>query len=378
MMHSIKNSILFFILFYAVPVVYVGSQEVQKNTGSLEYHNTVLLSRVTGTPSVGEDWPSPNNTPQDYDVGGTDLGIIWEMDEGKYGIFFGDTFGSDFAYDSIKSEPTGSNWRSNFLAFSNDHNLADGLTIHSMATDAEGKAREIVYGAKDKSGEGDWTSIPTAAIRANGIDYVHFMNIRSWTGKKGWISNYSGLYRSKDNGETWEKCEGISWGADSNFGQAGYYKKDGYVFMVGTKTGRTSSPRLARFREKDIEDLSRYEYWNGWEKRWIKNDESKADNLFEDTVGELSIIYNTKFKRWIIAYFCADRYNISVRDADEITDSWSEPSELANGKDFPRLYGSFIHPLSADSENLYYLMSKWIPYNVFLMKTEIMLSGKSN
>ena len=41
-----------------------------------------------------------------------------------------------------------------------------------MVTDDKGYAREIIYGGKDSSGNGDWTSIPTAAIRANGIDYV--------------------------------------------------------------------------------------------------------------------------------------------------------------------------------------------------------------
>ncbi len=59
--------------------------------------------------------------------------------------------------------------------------------------DESGKnAREICYGGKDGSGNGDWTSIPTAAIRANGIDYVHYMNIRNWA---GWITNFSSLYK---------------------------------------------------------------------------------------------------------------------------------------------------------------------------------------
>ena len=47
--------------------------------------------------------------------------------------------------------------------------LSDGLTINGATMDESGKnAREICYGGKDGSGNGDWTSIPTAAIRANG------------------------------------------------------------------------------------------------------------------------------------------------------------------------------------------------------------------
>ena len=68
---------------------------------------------------------------------------------------------------------------------------------YTHLTDDKGYAREIIYGGKDSSGNGDWTSIPTAAIRANGIDYVHYFNMRHWT---GWVTNYSGRYKSADNG----------------------------------------------------------------------------------------------------------------------------------------------------------------------------------
>ena len=68
---------------------------------------------------------------------------------------------------------------------------------------------------KRLSGNGDWTSIPTAAIRANGIDYVHYFNMRNWT---GWITNYSGIYKSADNGLTWAKCKDITFSSYSFFG----------------------------------------------------------------------------------------------------------------------------------------------------------------
>jgi hypothetical protein len=339
------------------------------NRRGLVFDKVTRTARVTGRMMNSDAGIyNPNMTDIDYNVGGTDLGIIWEMDKGKYGIFFGDTFGNDFIPNPSAPGPNGGSWRSNVLAFSEDNDMEDGLTFSGMATDARGYAREIVYGAKNSSGNGDWTSIPTAAIRANGIDYVHYMNIRNWT---GWVTNHSGLYYSVDNGQNWDKSDKITWSSNSNFGQAGYYKKDGYVYMVGTETGRFSNPRLARFKEKDIENKAAYEYWNGAEKNWIKGDEARADNLFQDTVGELSVIYSDKFDTWILTYFCEQRYNISVRIAKDISGPWSEPIELANGRDYPQLYGSYIHPVSADSDNLYFLMSMWMPYNVFLMKAEM-------
>ncbi len=326
------------------------------------------IARVTGRPLAGEAFPSPNNTATAWNVGGTDLGVVWEMEPGNYGIFFGDTFGHDFTANPANPGPNGGSWRSNVLAFSADGQLDDGLSLSDMAKDNSGNAREIIYGGKDQSGNGDWTSIPTAAIRANGADYVHYFNIRSWT---GWVTNYSGMYKSVDNGQNWTKCEGVEFSATSNFGQVGYFKRDGYVYMIGTQTGRDSPAHLARFRESDIENRAKYEYWDGTAGQWIRGDESSATVIIDEKVGELSFIYNEKHSKWIIAYFNADRYNITMRTAEEITGPWSEPYELAAGKDYPQLYGSYFHPRSVTGDHLYFLMSVWMPYNVFLMKAEL-------
>ncbi|MDR2039671.1 MAG: DUF4185 domain-containing protein [Bacteroidales bacterium] len=340
----------------------------------LTFSKATYVARVTGDVLAGEmeEFPNSNRTGEDFNIGATDLGIIWEMKNGEYGIFFGDTYGRDHFKDMGDGKvPNYSDWRCNVLVFSNDRNLEDGLTFDGAAMDPTGSAREIIYGAKDQSGTGDWTSIPTGAICANGIDYVHYMNVKNWLKDNDWISNYSGLYRSRDSGRNWEKCENMYWDSGSNFGQVGYWKKDGYVYMMGTETGRKSTARVARFREGDIEEQDQYEYWNEIEKKWIKGDELRATDLFEDTVGELSVIYHKKSRKWIVTYFCGQRYNITVRYADNITGPWSEPQELAHGSEFPQLYGSFIHPLSADGDHLYFLMSRWAPYNVFLMKSEV-------
>lgn len=49
---------------------------------------------------------------------------------------------------------------------------------------------------------------------------------------------------------------------------------------------------------------------------------------------------------------------------------------LANGREYAQLYGSYIHPLSVTGDNLYFTMSMWMPYNVFLMKAELADMGE--
>jgi hypothetical protein len=232
-----------------------------KIDNSAGVHNTVLVisdlkvvSRVTGAENNGHDglpavsYTINNRTDQLYNVGGCDLGIVWEIKPGRYGMFFGDTFGKDFKPNFSSPGPNGGSWRSNVLFFSDDTDLSDGLTISGAATDATGtNAREICFGAKNTSGSGDWTSIPTAAVHANGAEYVHYMNIRTWT---GWISNYSSLYKSTTQGQTWERCYNVSFASRSNFGQVGYFAKDGYVYMIGLSPGVQTSHILPDSRKR--------------------------------------------------------------------------------------------------------------------------------
>ena len=334
---------------------------------SLMFETATCIARVTGAAAPHEPFKNPNATHTTYNVGGTDLGIIWEIDKSRYGLFFGDTYGRYHFESPVVKE---SDWRCNVLAFSKDQHLDDGLTIDGMVIDSLGYAKEIVHSRKDKSGTGDWTSIPTGAIQANGAAYVHYMNVRHWN-SSNWGTNYSALYRSKDKGMTWKPVAGVRFEENSNFGQVGYFKKDGYVYMIGTESGRQSAPRLARFKEQDIEDQQAYEFWSNTDHKWIKGQENRATNLFDDATGELSFIYHKKSRNWILLYFNEKRYEICARYAADLTGEWSAPQRIAHGGAYPKLYGSYIHPLSADNDSIYFLMSVWEPYNVFLMRTKI-------
>lgn len=323
------------------------------------------IARVTGQTISGEGLPNPNKTDQGWDVGGCDLGIIWETDPGNYGIFFGDTFGSDFTPNPNSPGPNGSRWRSNVLGFSKNTDLDQGIVFDNMVAGSDGKAKEILPGAKT----GSTSSIPTAAIRVNGVDYVHCFKVNSWN--PGLSTKYSALYKSTDEGQSWSRIQDVTFSSDSRFALVGFFKKNGYVYMVGTPTYRSKPAYLARFKEEDIENISNYEYWNGTNKEWVKGDENQATVLIGGTVGELSVIYNETYKKWIVAYFNAAEYNITMRIADDITGPWDTKFVLATGSDYPQLYGSYFHPLSAKGDYLYFTMSMWEPYNVFLMKVEL-------
>lgn len=337
------------------------------------------ISRETGAARSDDGVPSPNNTVR-YDVCGCDLGIIWEIAPEKYGIVYGDTNGAGFQAFCGSGGGNGGNWRSNVLAFSTDTDLSDGLAIDSFAVDSRGKAREICPGGKTHP-EVYNTSIPTSAIHAGGLEVIHYMNIYDWSGAGGgrWITNFSSICTSSDGGVTWQdQRDRVRFATNSHFGEVAFAKKDGYVYMLGTYPGRCSGAYLGRFREDDVLEQSRYQYWNGSD--WV-SEESAAIQVISGPVGEASLIWHEPSQRWIYIYTYEGQYDsgaaISEKNAllynstEDIT-SWSDKRRLlASHNDFPILYGCFIHPLSADSNTLWLNVSQWMPYNVFLMSVDV-------
>jgi hypothetical protein len=380
----ITRSLLLLICISSRPFHLSAQQSGKKSTGEtihtgIQLSNVKQIARLTGVPLPGESIPSPNNTAADYDVGGTDLGIMWQMGGSRIGIFFGDTNGKDFKQVD-KGGGNGGNWRSNVLAFADDPNLDDGLTIKSMVTDTPGKAREICAGAKSIPGKYQ-TSIPTAAIRAKGVDYVHYMNIYEWNGGNGrWLTDFSSLYASYDNGYSWSRKDEVNFKPDSKFSQVCYAKRNGYVYMIGTLAGRGSAGYLARFRGSDILALKNYEYWNSEKGEWIKNNEAAATAVIPAPVGEASLLYHEKYKRWIIAYNYDAAYDPKVkkrmhaivyRDAAALNGQWSDMKMIATEKEYPGLYSAYFHPLKNKGDKLYFTMSLWKPYNVYLMSVDV-------
>jgi hypothetical protein len=333
-------------------------------TGLIPY-NPVRIARVTGNSLKGELLPNPNQTARNYDLGGTDLGIMWAMGNGRIGMFFGDTFGSDWTMDD-----NGKDWRSNVLAFADKQDVNKGLKFSRMAMSGDGrKARQIIYSQHDTTGKGDYTAIPTGAIRIHGVDYVSYMDVRKWEESGQWKTNYSGMYRSIDNGKNWIKCE-AKFSGDSHFAQTAFAEKDGYVYMIGIGSGRFGAAYAARFFPKDILNHSAYQYWVAG-KGWMTNAETEATSVFGGIVGEPSLAYNTKYHFWIVTYISMKTGDIELRTAKNINGPWSDEKMLVSGKDYKGLYGGMIYPYKNDGDSLYFAISIWPLYNVFWMKAEL-------
>lgn len=343
---------------------------------------TSVLQLVTGP-------TSPAKTDSTYNIYGTDLGIMFNHGNETM-VMFGDTFG-----DCV---PSGNDWRSNVMLTAQSGVPTDGLKITgARPKDNNGYAAALVQGAHQANGVGEVTVIPTAAISLGDTMYMRVMSIRDWNAPGGWNTNYSALVRSEDDGATWEVLtdsmrrvtdfnkwnESVDFvppatpenlppvDADGWYGMqmSAFVEHDGYLYEYMTPSGRRGPATIARVEIENVEDPDAYEWFAGGT-TWA--DEPTGHEILPRPVEELSVSYNEHLGKFVALTSMASGV-VSMRVANEPQGPWSPPQTLVDRRMFPNAYAPMIHPASitSDGEHLYYTLSTWDAYNVFLLRTDL-------
>lgn len=320
----------------------------------------VPVARLTGAGSI-------NETAANYQVYGTDLGIMWDNGDGEVLMAFGDTYGEGWGGNG--AGPREADWRCNVLAISSDRDLADGMTFDSMVQDRPGHAGQLLDCLKQN--EVEETVIPTAGIAVNGRSYLHYMSVNHWGPAGTWFTNHSGIAWSDDDGQTWTKDPDAVWANtpewDSNFQMTAFARHRGHVYLFGTPNGRWGDAHVARVPAGRVQDKDAYRYWDG--AGWSR-DEAAAAPVADGPIGELSVQYNEYAGRWLMTYLDESRAQIVLRDAPRPTGPWGEEQVIVDGAEYPALYGGYLHPWSSGPD-LYFALTQWGPYNVTLMRSTL-------
>ena len=334
---------------------------------------------------------SPGDTINQYGVAGTDLGIMWDNGhptDPEILMAFGDTMGD--------CTVPGNQWRSNVLFRSADTDLTDGITIDSAAMGNDGLAKSIV----PRSGlPGEVTTIPTAGISVDGVQYLRYMSVAHWGQPGSWTTNYSGMAYSTDNGENWTVVPSMARpitdviplgdgapAVDSAWRGAqmsSFLKTGTHLYEYLTPSGRQGAAIVARVpltNSPTVEDLdgstapptsgvldpSAHEYWDG--SAWV-SDIEEAGRVLPAPASEISTMYNRYLGKYTAMY--SQGFNsVVMRTADRPEGPWSSATTLIDYSMLPGVYGAFMHPW-AQGEDLYYLVTTWNAYNVFLVRTRL-------
>jgi hypothetical protein len=339
----------------ARPLITVTAQAQPATPDATPVSADRLLSVERIATLTGPDPDSVNPTAEQYGVYGTDLGHTFLAGDELH-MIFGDTFGVGRT-----------DWRSNAAAIiSTDQDPRDGLSFDRMITDRPGHAKELLSSKKVVGDE--ITVIPTYGVAVGDRLYLHYMSVEHWGPPGRWTLGASGLAYSDDGGESWTKDERANWPGDSNFGQVSIIEHAGHLYLHGIPGGRFGGVHLARVPLADILDLALYGYWDG--AAWT-DDLAAATTIVPAPVGELSVRWNAYARAWVMMYLNEDKYAIVLRTADTLTGPWSEEWTIATGQEFPSLYAPYQLPKWNDGREIYFTMSMFGPYQVFLMRTTL-------
>jgi len=344
---------------------------------------------------TGDD--SPNKTGQNWDVGGTDLGIpIYDEANKKMYFAFGDTYSGADQHG---------NWRSNIMAVTTDLDASDGITIDYFLNNNRPIAKEFIPSRKVDNLE--ITTIPTGGIVIGDSIYVHYMSVRVWGTPGEWDINYNGVVKSVDGGETWTRVNNLTWAESNkeyvetvtgmdvielnkriapNFLQVFPIKAaDGYIYIYGIPGGRSGGAKLGRVLVEKYEDFFEYEYFNGYDENdnpiFIKGTagleailENDKAYVISPKVAEISVMYNKYLEKWITIYKFNNSGRLVFRTSDNPWGVWSDEELITTADDLPGgFYGEFMHEIYSEKDGkvIYFIISQWKPiYNSRLMRLE--------
>ncbi len=295
---------------------------------------------------------------------------------------FGLSFADDIAKPSSRNSASYQghyNWA--LAASLNDINKELRLKYDRLFAGVEQVWVKQIFASKTFPEE--FTDIPTNGISINGRIYIHFMSVKQWD-PRSYKVNYAGIAYSDDDGKTFTRVDNL-FPANSNFIQVAMVNDGGYLYLFGIPADRWGGVKLARVEESKVLDKSSYQFCKlvSGKPAWV-NSEAEADLIVQAPVGELSVQWNSFLNSWLMLYLNdgnpdVTKKRIEARTASDLWGPWGEAQVVVSPPDLPAsvglhsIYGPFMHPLftEGNGETVYFLMSLWGPYNVFLMKTTL-------
>jgi hypothetical protein len=367
---SFSFSVLLILLVNGLPCAQIA--------GVLEVTEVARLTGPEASDSINPTW--------EVNIRGVDLGHMVNHN-GKTFFFYGDSFSSDLVGDG---------WRWNTCSYSTDSEPSDGITFDGWIVDGSGNAREIIHDDRNSP----ITNIPTGGVSIGNRIYVWYMSMKDWNNP--WKNHFSGLAYSENEAQTFNIVTSFQFPnneSGGNFGMVSVCQRsdvplteDNHVYLWGTPAHRYGGVKLARVDPGHVTDLTQYEYFGGMSgdaPTWISS-EFSAPLIVPARVSEMSVMYNEWAGRWTMLHGWNpgdlpdwNAGHIVLRQAPEPWGPWSEPIVLINvsgpgGTGLP--YAPYTNPLYVGNggETVFFTMSKWDPYDVYLMRARFIKEGTSS
>ena len=293
-------------------------------------------------------------SPVQYGVGATDLGIPARTPDGRLLFLFGDTWADTLG---------GTNWRSPVALYSSTTDLTAGVVFNGCGgagANTQGTAPQLWYYPHDSYYA---TVIPSDVITIGSRMYLHAIVNGPTFGTVRWTE----LWKSDDSGATWQHT-GVKFPADMAGGRfqcitwgAG---NDGYVYIYGTGFQRDKGIVLYRVPAANMTQLSAYQPWGYANGGWAWG--NPATEVLGGKFGEMCL--RPLGGKWILTWFNSGAYRIDAMVLNTPTDNLytAAKTTLLTGCEWAQedashvaqLYGGYIIPGSTLSD-LHLSVSQW-------------------
>ena len=358
---------------------------------------TVKVCQLTGEEDRERGEQTVNRTLSRAGIYGTDLGASFEHD-GRLWFLFGDTVGVTMGGDDS-------------MAWSVDQDPDDCIEISFLVDDEGAWLPPVVPGVRLTGFE-----VPMEGVSVDGSMYVYFTTDHSNEHTMG----RSVLARSEDDGRSFEHVADVSTlGSFINVSVVmvngaelpGLPSDSGRGLLIwGSGEYRQSGVHLAWQPVDEIEDPASMRYFSrvsdDCSPLWSPGEQDAAPLIEERCVGELSVEWNPHLRKWLMTYNCGEPRGIRFHTADHPWGPWSESQSLfhpwddggychfihvshqlsrcdeihdpGRADEFGGEYGPYQIPrFSREVEGggalVYFVMSTWNPYNVVLMRSQLLL-----
>lgn len=340
---------------------------------TLRLHKTRVVCQLTGEMNQRLKKPTLSRTASQYGVKATDLGSSFEH-KGRLGFLFGDT-------------KRGETKNVDCLAWSDSTDPNE--LIVKFPTDDDGLFHPLIVPGIDQGA----MHVPSNGVSTG--DDIFIIHTTDWYHPENDIDprgnmERSVVARSRDDGQTWERLYDLSVANDHSMTDARFInvalaKRDNTILIWGSGAYRKSNPSLARVPKDEFANKSAIRYFAGLDDdgrpQW-SGKESDAAALFDDPfLGELSTTWVEELGVWVMLYNSRKiPRGVRLRTAKHPWGPWSEPNVVlgveqmrANG--WVGAYGPYLISRFTQATDgrcrLYYTVSSWKPYQVFLVCSEI-------
>lgn len=377
-----------------------------------------------------------------WGIWGTDLGIpVYSPKRKRMYFLFGEAhnFGkSGSQLEGNKSTiplqaSTRTRQRGTVAGYITDFDLSNGVKWAGFLHNEDGSVRVIIRSHRCNNLERyERSKVSQGGIEIDGTLYIFYESVRDWdpmsTGfQRSWRVNYTGVVKSTDGGETFERVHDLSWvetdrgefastikelaEQDMDFRPSGFDLdlsshvapgfaqtcavdgKDGYVYIYGRRGGRHTGIKVGRVKRRKIEIFSEYEYLTGYENGepvWIKGLEGlniihqrePECDIVQSPCSNMSVHYNAYLQRWVLVFYRVG-VGIMYSVAETPYGVYSEPRIMLSIED-PRivvenseggnmLYGGFAHELlnREGGRRTMVVISQWSPKFLNSMLIEV-------